>query len=249
MDRLRLISLVACVLIVATANGDESKGDNGQEYYLADHGCDGGLTEMTDLTKVEGFDKVQTKNDLAKFASKVPGAVGFTAHPQFESGTRYASAVLWYTSLSPSGSSWPLYLFDEAKAKKKPGERPEALAVAAAEAKVTAKSKIAQELIDAGGPNGVKLSGSYSYQERKVLALAVMRLEGAFAHPGEFGVGHCGACRSVVAGGNPRRCGLGVRNLNHWNCCGASEDARHCRYWALIKAQDDAEQTDEREPE
>jgi len=246
MNRLCLISLIACALIVATANGDESKRENGQEYYRADHGFDGGLTEMTDLTKVEGFDKVLTKNDLARFASKVPGAVGFTVHPQFESGKRYARAVLWYTRLSPTESSWALYLFDETNAKKKPGEAPEAFAVAAAEAKVAGKLGIAQKMIAAGGTNGVKLSGDY--EDRKVLALAVMRLGGKFVHTGEFGASQCGSCRTVMSGGNPRSCGLGVRNVKHWNCCGASEDVRYCRYWELIKAQDEAEPARAPEP-
>lgn len=238
MNRPCVISLMVCVLIVATTDGGESKKESGQEYCRASHGFNGGLNEMVDLTEVEGFDKVRTRDDLAKFASNVPGAVGFTAHPQFEFGERYASAVLWYTRLSPTGSSWALYLFDETKAKKKPGETPDAFAVAAAEAKVAGKLKVAQELIDASGPDGVKLSGNY--EERKVLALAVMRLGGTFAHTGEFGAAHCGSCRSVIPGGNPSDCGLGVRKLNHWNCCGASEDVRHCGYWQLFKALDGA---------
>src|SRR5678816_750092 len=79
-------------------------------YHRAKHGYSGGLTEMVDLSRAEGFDKVLTIEDLAAFASKVPGAVGFTAHPRFESGQRHARAVLWYTRLSPTESSWALYL-------------------------------------------------------------------------------------------------------------------------------------------
>ena len=54
-----------------------------------------------------------------------------------------------------------LYLFDETEAEKNPGEAPKASTVAAAEAKVSGKLKVAQELIDAGGSDGVKLSGDY----------------------------------------------------------------------------------------
>jgi len=185
-------------------------------YHRAKHGYSGGLTEMVDLARVADFDKVLTIEDLAAFASKVPGAVGFTAHPGFESGKRYARAVLWYTRLSPTQSSWALYLFDETEATKHPGEAPKASAIAAAEARVSGQLKIAQELIDAGGPNGVKLSGDY--EEKKVIALAVMRLGGSFQHTAKFGGANCGGCRSVVPGGTPSRCGLGVQNQTHWTC-------------------------------
>lgn len=246
MNRLCVICFTASVLVVAATTGDEPKRKNAQEYYHAKHGFDGGLIEMIDLTEIEGFDEVLTIDDLAKFASKVPGAKGFTVHPHFLSEKRNASAVLWYTRLSPTKSSWQLCLFDETIANKKPGEAPEASAVAAAKAKVSRKLRIAEELIDAGAPNGVKVSASD--EEGKVLALAVMLLRGTFAHTGEFGDAHCAECRRVVPSEYPHRCGLGVRNLNHWNCCGASEDTRHCRYWELIKAQDDAKEEKKKMP-
>jgi hypothetical protein len=245
MKRLNVIRLLACILIVAKTDGEESSTANEQTYYQANHGFDGGLKEMVDLSKLEGFDEVLTKDDLARFARKVPGAVGFTAHPQFESGTHLARAVLWYTRLSSTQQSWALYLFDESKAKKKPGETPEEFAVAAAEAKIAGKLGVARELIAAAGASGVRVSGDY--EDKKVLALAVMRLGGKFVHTGEFGTGQCGSCRSVVSGGNPRSCGLGVRNVKHWNCCGASEDVGYCRYWELIKTRDEAGQTVEPE--
>jgi hypothetical protein len=192
---------------------------------------------MVDLGKREGFDAIQTIDDVARFASEVPGAVGFTAHPNFEKGTRYASAVVWYTKLSATGSSWALYLFDKKEAQKNPGDAPRAAAVATAEAKVSGKMNEAKELIAAGGPNGVKLVGDPD--ERKVLALAVLRLGGLFEHTGEFAVGRCGGCRSVVSGGNRLSCGLGVQNKKHWNCCGSTNEGGPCEYWKLIKTQDD----------
>ena len=91
------------------------------EYFRASHGFNGGLQEMVDLSKREGFDAIRTIGDAARFASEVPGAVGFTAHPDFGKGTRYASAVVWYTKLSPTESSWALYLFDKKEAQKNPG--------------------------------------------------------------------------------------------------------------------------------
>jgi hypothetical protein len=93
-------------------------------------------------------------------------------------------------------------------------------------------------LIAASGPNGVKLVGDPD--ERKVLALAVLRLGGFFDHTGEFAVGRCVGCRSVVSGGNPSSCGLGVQNKKHWNCCGSTNEGGHCEYWKLIKTQDDS---------
>jgi hypothetical protein len=195
---------------------------------------------MVYLSELEGFDTVRTIDDLARFASEVPDAIGFTAHPRFEKGMRSADAVLWYTNLSSPRSSWPLYLFDKTEAQKSPGEAPSTVAVAAAEAKVSGKMKEAKELIEASGPSGVKLIGDYD--ERKVLALAVMRLGGSFEHTGEFGVTHCHSCRSVVSGGNPSRCGHGIQNKEHWNCCGSTDKVVHCRYWELIKARDDSGQ-------
>ena len=235
-----LISIPACVSKQSLVTDHETQSDSVPEHFRASHGYNGGLCEMVDLSELEGFDAVRTIDDLARFASEVPGAVGFTAHPGFENGTRYASAVLWYTNLSSTSSSWALHLFDRTEAQKSPGDAPRAAAVAAAEAKVSGKMKTAKDLIDAGGPGGVKLVGDSD--ERKVLALAVMRLGGSFEHTGTFGVANCGWCRSVVSGGNPSRCGHGVQGKEHWNCCGATDKVSHCRYWELIKAQDDRRQ-------
>ena len=235
-----MIILPACTNKQAASAPFAMQSDNGTQYFRAKHGYSGGLHEMVDLSKREGFDAVRTFGDVAEFASEVPGAVGFTAHPDFENGTRYAHAVVWYTNLSPVGSSWSLYLFDSVEAQKGPGGAPRAEAVAAAEAKVSGKMAAAQQLIDAGGAGGVKLVGDYD--EQKVLALAVIRLGGFFEHSGTFGAGYCGGCRSVVPGGNPSRCGLGVQDREHWNCCGGTERGGHCRYWELIKLQDESSQ-------
>jgi hypothetical protein len=176
-------------------------------------------------------------DDVARFASEVPGAIGFTAPSGFKNNRRSASAVVWYTKLSRTKASWPLYLFDRTEAQKKPGDTPRAAAEAAAEAKVSGKMNEARRLIAAGGPNGVKLAGDYD--ERKALALAVLRLDGLFEHTGEFGVGRCGGCRSVISGGNPSSCGLRVRSKKHWSCCGSTDEGGHCEYWKLIETQDD----------
>jgi hypothetical protein len=246
--RFCVISVLACVLISIPAcdkkqssvADNETQSDSVPEYFRASHGFGGGLTEMVDLSELEGFDTVRTIDDLARFASEIPDAVGFTADSRFENGTRRdAEAVLWYTNLSSPRSSWALYLFDKTKAQKSPGEAPSTVAAAAAEAKVSSKMKEAKDLIEASGPSGVKLIGDFD--ERKVLALAVIRLGGAFEHTGEFGV-DCHSCRSVVSGGNPSRCGHGIQNKEHWDCCGATDKAGQCRYWVLIKAQDDASQ-------
>jgi len=231
-----------CSFVLSTALPSWAQGTSDAsvpQYFRAKHGFDGGLSEMVDLSELEGFDAVRTIDDLAKFASEVPKAMGFTAHPDFENGTRYAHAVLWYTGLSSKSSSWPLHLFDRAEAQKRPGGAPQAEAVAAAEAKVSARMKEARELVDAGGASGVKLVDG-DHGEKKALALAIMRLGGFFRHTGAFAGEHCHACRNVVPGGNPGSCGHGVAGRKHWNCCGGTDpkDDR-CRYWELIKAQDD----------
>jgi hypothetical protein len=244
MIRLLMICVLAGILISAAGCRRQPDSSVTQpktrirvtDYFQASHGRDGGLCKMVDLSKREGFDAIRTIDDVARFASEVPGAVGFTAHPNFETGTRYASAVVWYTKLSPTGSSWALYLFDKKEAQKNPGDAPRAAAVAAAEAEVVGKMNEARGLIAAGGPNGVKLVGDYD--ERKVLALAILRLGGSFEHTGEFAVGRCGGCRSVGSGGNPSSCGLGVQNKKHWSCCGSTDEGGHCEYWKLIKTQD-----------
>ena len=246
MTRMLVIGLLTGILIGAAGCRRQSDSSVTQpetrtrvpEYFRASHGFNGGLHEMVDLSKREGFDAIQTLDDVARFASEVPGAVGFTAHPDFENGTRHASAVVWYTKLSPTEFSWALYLFDKKEAKKNPGDAPRAAAVAAAEAEVSSRMGEAEELIAAGGTNGVKLVGEPD--ERKVLALAVLRLGGLFEHEGEFAVGRCVGCRTVVPGGNPGSCGLGVQNKKHWNCCGSTNEGGYCDYWKLIKAQDDS---------
>ena len=167
MNRLLIIGLLTGILIGAAGcrrQSDSSvtqpeKRTGAVEYFRASHGFSGGLEEMVDLSKREGFDAIRTIDDVARFASEVPGAVGFTAHPDFENGTRYASAVVWYTRLSPTQASWALYLFDKKEALKQPGDAPPAAAVAAAEAKVSSKMDEAGKLIAAGGTNGVKLAG------------------------------------------------------------------------------------------
>jgi hypothetical protein len=199
------------------------------------HGFGDGLVEMVDLSTREGFDTVRTIDDVAKFAAKVPGAIGFTAHPDFEQGMRYASAILWYTELSSPQNSWPLYLFDETEAKKKPGDKPRSEALAAAEAKVHSKMERAKELIEKNGSRGVKLTGDP--EDQQVLALAIMRLGGSFEHNGEFGTKNCGGCRILVPSGAPFLCGLGVQKKKHWGCCGSTEKKSHCQFWQLIKKQ------------
>ena len=242
MNRLAIITLLVSILISTTGRQLETSSDvtrgtdkSKLEYFLAMHGFGDGLVEMVDLSTREGFDTVRTIDDVAKFAAKVPGAIGFTAHPHFEQGMRYASAILWYTELSSPQNSWSLFLFDETEAKKKPGDKPRSEALAAAEAKVQSKMAIAKELIEASGSLGVKLTGDP--EDQQVLALAIMRLGGSFEHNGEFGTTNCGGCRILVPGGAPFLCGLGVQKKKHWGCCGSTEKKSHCQFWQLIKKQ------------
>tara|TARA_B100000497_G_scaffold122363_1_gene153339 strand:+ start:256 stop:993 length:738 start_codon:yes stop_codon:yes gene_type:complete len=241
MNRLAIITLLVSILISTTGRQLETSSDvtrgtdnSKREYFLAKHGYGSGL-EMVDLSIRKGFDSVRNIDDVAKFAAKVPGAIGFTAHPDFEQGMRYASAILWYTTLSLPQNSWPLYLFDETEAKKKPGDKPRSEALVAAEAKVQSKMAMAKELIDASGSRGVKLTGDFDDQQ--VLALAIMRLGGSFEHNGEFGTTNCGGCRILVPGGTPILCGLGVQKKKHWGCCGSTEKKSHCQFWQLFKKQ------------
>lgn len=242
MNRLAIITLLVSILISTTGRQLETSSDvtrgtdnSKQEYFLAKHGDGSGLSEMVDLSIRKGFDSVRNIDDVAKFAAKVPGAIGFTAHPDFQQGMRYASAILWYTVLSSPQNSWSLYLFDETEAKKKPGDKPRSEALAAAEAKVHSKMERAKELIEKNGSNGVKLTGVN--EEQKALALAVIRLGGSFKHDGKFGTTNCGGCRSVVSGGTPSLCGLGVLKKKHWSCCGSTKEKGHCQYWQLFKKQ------------
>lgn len=232
------VMVFAAVMLNCCA-AEKAASVNVPDYFRANHGYGAGLMEMVDLSPMEGFEAVQSIDELAKFAAAVKGAVGFSVHPSFEKGKRYAHAVIWYTGLTARNQSWPLYLFNEAEARKMPGEAPTPAAAAAAEAKVNAATGKARELFDAARPKGVKLEME-DYQEQKILALAIMRLGGTFEHTGGFTSKACGSCRSVVPGGNPKSCGHGVRGKAHWNCCGGTDpgDTR-CRYWELIKALDD----------
>ncbi|MBN8421946.1 MAG: hypothetical protein J0L73_23720 [Verrucomicrobia bacterium] len=240
MNRLGLLCMIVYVAALASSEGEETNQGKPTRYFQANHGCNGGLEEMVDLSQIEGFEEVRTISDVAKFAAKVPGAVGFMAHPDFEKGDRFASAVVWYSHRSRTSESWTLHLFDEAEAKKGPGEAATPAALLAAELRVTAKLPTAQALIDKGGALGVNVSpADGDYNEQMLMALAVMRLGGFFAHSGQFGKGHCFGCRSVVRGGIPEKCGLGVRKVPHWTCCGAEAGTLRCRYWELIKAQND----------
>ena len=245
MKRLATIALLLNILISTFGyqlgpNNDATRGtdNSGLEYFRAKHGYGNGLSEMVPLSMRKGFGSVRNIGDVAKFAAKIPGAIGFTAHPHFEQGTRYASAILWYTELSSPQNSWPLYLFDETEAKKKPGDKPRSEALDAAETYVQSKMAMAKELIDASGSRGVKLTGDPDDQQ--VLALAIMRLGGSFEHNGEFGTanfGLCGGCRILVPGGTPPLCGLGVQKKKHWGCCGSTEKKSHCQFWPLFKKQ------------
>jgi len=236
--------VLGAVLLCGMAIPDDGAAENtptvgAQGYFRANHGYGGGLMEMVDLREVEGFEAAKSIDDLATLAASVKGAVGFSVHPHFEKGKRFAHAVLWYTALTERNQSWPLYLFDEADARKMPGEAPTPVAAAAAEAKVNAAMGKGRELMDAARPKGVKLDMA-DYQEKKVLALAIMRLGGTFEHTGGWTRKVCGPCRSVIPGGTPERCGHGVKGQLHWNCCGGMDiDNTCCRYWELIKAQDD----------
>ena len=239
MNRLAIITLLVSILISTTGRQLETSSDvtrgtdnSKRDYFLAKHGDGSGLSEMVDLSIRKGFDSVRNIDDVAKFAAKVPGAIGFTAHPDFQDDTRLASAVIWYTGLSSPQNSWPLYLFDETEAKKKPGDKPRSEALAAAEAKVQSKMTMAKELIEASGSRGVKLTGDP--EDQQVLALAIMRLGGSFEHNGEFGTTDCGGCRILVPGGAPFLC---VQKKKHWSCCGSTEKKSHCQFWQLFKKQ------------
>ena len=231
MGRLLMVSILLSVLVMVSACQrqqtpivhDNMKNGIVPEYFSANHGYNGGLTEMVDLSKCEGFDNLKTRDDVARFASEIPGAIGFTLHPHFEKGTRYAHAVLWYTKLSSKNLSWALYLFDKQEAMKNPGDAPRSEAVAAAEAKVSARMEDAQKLIDEAGAKGVNLVGEY--EEKKTLALAVLRLGGKFEHFGEYRTDHCFGCRSVVQGSTPEQCAHGLANEKHWTCCGSTEES------------------------
>ena len=242
MNRLAIITLLVSILTSTTGRQLETSSDvtrgtdnSKREYFLAKHGFGSGLSEMVDLSMRKGFDSVRNIDDVAKFAAKVPGAIGFTAHPHFEQGMRYASAILWYTELSSPQNSWSLFLFDETEAKKKPGDKPRSEALAAAEAKVHSKMERAKELIEKNGSRGVKLTGDP--EDQQVLALAIMRLGGSFEHNGEFGTKNCGGCRILVPGGAPSLCGLGVQKKKHWGCCGSTEKKSHCQFWQWFKKQ------------
>ena len=233
-----LVFVPACQRQQTPIVHSEAEKGSVPEYFRANHGYDGGLKEMVDIRKCEGFDALKTRDDVARFAAGIPGAIGFTLHPEFEKGARYAEAVLWYTKLSSKSRSWGIYLFDKQEAMKNPGDAPRPEAVAAAEAKVSARMEDAQKLIDEAGAKGVNLVGDF--EEKKALALAVLRLGGKFEHFGEYRTDFCLGCRSVVQGSTPEKCAHGLANEKHWTCCGSIEDSGYCKYWELIKAQDDS---------
>ena len=241
MNRIVTYLALGAITMLSAALGNHAKGEDAAPYFRANHGFNLGLNEMVDLSEIEGFEKVRRTADLARFASKVPGAVGFTAHPLFENGQQYrlASAVLWYTHLSPANMSWPLELFDEKEAKKQPGEAATEAALAAAEAQISAKLNTAKELIDEGGRSGVLLHGQPS--AHNVIARAVLQLGGEFQHTGKFR-SYCGSCRSVALGGSPTHCGIGIQDQDHWNCCGSINKDGSCRFWELLLAREEAEQ-------
>ena len=90
MIRLPIIALLVSVLVSMTGCQHGTSSDatgytdaSKPEYFRAMHGYGGGQNEMVDLSKLEGFDALQTIDDVAKFAAEVPGAIGFTAHPDF----------------------------------------------------------------------------------------------------------------------------------------------------------------------
>ncbi len=237
MKTLMRMALAACFFIAWTAVGDHPPAGTAPRYYLAKHGFGGGHAEMVDLSKLPGFENIRKLDEIAAFAAKVKGAVGFTAHPGFEAGERYARAVIWYTALSDANLSWQLHLFDESEAAKPPGSEPRPGALQALDALITSKLEDAQKLIDQGGRKGVRLTGEYAQQ--KLMAEAVLRLGGHFAHAGTFGEDACLTCRSVVPGGNPAQCGLGVLKVKHWGCCGGAEGETFCHYWEMLKTQED----------
>lgn len=228
-----ILGILCAVLLVGNA-WSEDKSE--PMYFRAKHGYNGGSENMVDLSKLDGFDQVRNLDDIARFARKVPGAIGFTAHPNFEKGTRYARAVISYTSLSPTRESWKLYLYDRAEAEKPPGSAPGAGAELAFEGRIQAAMGEARKLIDSSGADGVNFR---SHSADIPLAYAVMRLGGTFAHTGEFGTRFCTGCRNIVKGGSPAKCALGVLKIGHWSCCGSTKEAGHCEYWKMWKAEED----------
>ena len=228
-----ILGTLCAIILVGTA-GSEDKPE--LKYFLAKHGFSGGSQNMVNLSKLAGFDQVRNLDDIARFARRVPGAIGFTAHPNFENGTRYASAMISYTSLSPTNESWKLYLYDRAEAEKLPGSAPTAAAELTFEVRIQAAMAEARKLIDSSGADGVILRG---HGEDVPLAHAVMRLGGTFAHTGEFGTRFCTGCRNILKGGTPAKCPLGVLKIGHWSCCGSTDGAGHCEYWKMWKAEED----------
>lgn len=219
----------------------ESASD-GLEYTIAHHGYGRGLSEMVNLCDLEGFDGIRTIGEVARFAHKIQDSVGFTAHPEFESGTRYAHAVIWYTTLSPTNESWPLYLFDREESQKLPGEPAQPTAIAAGNAKVAGMLTEARNLVISAQQSGVRVP-ELKFDDKKILALAIIQIGGSFQHSGEYSTTNCWSCRSVVPDGDPEHCGLGIKGTAHWNCCGAIQETGACQYWERIKAQDDEYQS------
>lgn len=233
----RIALLVSLVIVIGTAADTQPP-----KYYEANHGYSGGDIDQVDLSALDGFDQIRRLDQLAAFAAKVPGAIGFTAHPDFEVGKRYAHAIIGYTALSQKNQSWALYLYDKVEAEKPPGTPTSPRAEVAFEMRVQAKLVEAQKLIDEGGEKGVKLTGVHS----KVLPLAyaILRLGGEFEHTGMISADICLGCRTIVPGSNPKKCGLGVARTEHWNCCGQGKNTQHCPYWKLFKAEGDRKEAE-----
>ena len=117
-----ILGTLYCLIFAGSALGDSPIA---QKYFRAKHGFNRGREVLVDLTKMPGFDKVTNLDDIARFARSVPGAVGFTAHPEFEKGTRLAHAVISYSARSPTSESWKLYLYDKSEADKLPDSTPQ----------------------------------------------------------------------------------------------------------------------------
>lgn len=238
-----ILGALFSIVLVASALSDEKTNP---EYFPAKHGYNGGSENMVDLTELKGFDQVRNLDDIARFARRVPGAIGFTAHPDFENSTRLASAVISYTSLSPTNESWRLYLYDRVEAMKPPGSAPRPGAELAFEERIEAAMDQARKLLAASGAEGVNLRSNSS---DIALAYAVLKLGGTFAHTGEFGTRFCTGCRNIRTGGNPAKCALGVSKVAHWSCCGSTDEDGRCEYWKMLKAEEDRKITERKKSE
>ncbi|GAA5496407.1 hypothetical protein Rhal01_02590 [Rubritalea halochordaticola] len=218
------------ILLLSLILTSDAHCQQAQSYHQAQHGFSGGLYRIIDLSRQDGFVQAKSLDGLSQLARKVPGAIGFTAHPDFERGVRYAHAILWYDRLSRTNQSWPLYLFDQEEAQKQPGEAASKRSLAAAEDAIISKLLVAQQAINKAGQDGVVLTGKEHVTS--VLAYAIVRLGGKIRHHGHFGAA-CTGCRSVVPGGNTQHCGKAIQGIEHWSCCGQAKQETFCKYWEL----------------